>query len=93
MRVEYQGKPAGRRKPVSVSSWPGDTRQIASKSTAAIEKTQRRQLTPLRHSDMDLRFPIWVIGKLALSVAARIHKSQEPGISVRNHINLERRNY
>lgn len=42
---------------------------------------------------MDLRFPISVIGKLTLSVAARIHKSQEPGTSVRNHINLERRNY
>lgn len=42
---------------------------------------------------MDLHFPISVIGKLALSVAARVHKSQETGTSFRNHINLEHRNY
>lgn len=51
------------------------------------------QFDPFETFEYGFTLPDSVIGKLALSVAARVHKSQETGTAVRNHINLEHRNY
>jgi hypothetical protein len=73
---------------VGVSKWPlADIRQPEKPFSPyrpfrflSFHRCHRQQPTPLRHSDMDLSFPIPVIGKVALSIhtgRSRLYLKQE----------------